>query len=88
MNEVEILELTRQGVIVLVTICMPPLMTGLVIGLMIALFQALTSIQEMTLTFVPKIIAVFLSLIVFLPMMIAELKDFTQLVMDRAINLQ
>ena len=48
------------------------------IGLLIALFQALTTIQEMTLTFVPKILVIFAALIFFLPFMMTTLKEFTQ----------
>lgn len=87
MNEAEVLEVARQGVLVLVSVASPVLMTGLVIGLIISLFQALTSIQEMTLTFVPKIIAVFLSLILFMPFMLAELTLFMQQMMDRIVGL-
>lgn len=54
------------------------MLAGLLIGLLIALFQALTTIQEMTLTFVPKILVIFTSLILFLPFMMTTLKEFTQ----------
>ncbi|OFX07887.1 MAG: flagellar biosynthetic protein FliQ [Alphaproteobacteria bacterium RIFOXYD12_FULL_60_8] len=88
MNEAEVLEVARQGVLVMVIVSTPVLMTGLIIGLIISLFQALTSIQEMTLTFVPKIIAVFLSLIVFMPFMLRELTVFMNETMDRIVGLQ
>ena len=78
----------REGILVLVFTAAPVLLTGLTVGLIISLFQSLTSIQEMTLTFVPKIIAVFLSLILFLPFMYRTLADFTELLMDRIITLQ
>jgi len=87
-NEAEVLEVARQGVLVMVIVSTPVLMTGLIIGLIISLFQALTSIQEMTLTFVPKIIAVFLSLIVFMPFMLRELTVFMNETMDRIVGLQ
>ena len=51
---------------------------GLLIGLLIALFQALTTIQEMTLTFVPKIIVIFVSILVMLPFMMTTLVKFSQ----------
>ncbi len=51
---------------------------GLLIGLVIALFQALTTIQEMTLTFVPKILVIFLSIIMFLPFMMTTLIEFSR----------
>ena len=58
------------------------MMAGLLIGLIIALFQALTTIQEMTLTFVPKILVIFASLIVFLPFMMTTLIEFSQQLFD------
>lgn len=51
---------------------------GLLIGLVIALFQALTTIQEMTLTFVPKIVVIFFSILLFLPFMMTTLIEFSQ----------
>ncbi|MBF0093109.1 MAG: flagellar biosynthesis protein FliQ [Alphaproteobacteria bacterium] len=87
MNEAEVLEVTREAILILVKISAPTLMVGMVIGLVISLFQALTSIQEMTLTFVPKILVVFLSLIVFAPFMLHELTAFTQMMFDRIVGL-
>ena len=55
----------------------PVLMISLVIGLLISIFQATTQIQEQTLSFVPKIVAVFLSLIIFGSFMMNRLIDFT-----------
>ena len=62
-------------------------LAGLAIGLVIALFQALTTIQEMTLTFVPKIIIIFVSLIIFMPFMISSLLDFSRILFDRMVAL-
>lgn len=56
----------------------PMLLFGLIVGLAIALFQAVTQIQEMTLTFIPKILAVGTALLVFLPWMINKATDFTR----------
>ena len=55
---------------------------GLLIGLLIALFQALTTIQEMTLTFVPKIIVIFVSILVMLPFMMTTLVKFSRNCLD------
>ena len=60
---------------------------GLAIGLIIALFQALTSIQEMTLTFVPKILVIFLSIILFLPFMMNAVTEFGRSLFDRIVGL-
>ena len=56
----------------------PMLAFGLVIGLVISIFQAVTQINEMTLTFVPKILGIALALLIFLPWMINMLSDFTR----------
>lgn len=55
----------------------PLLLVSLVIGVLISIFQAITQLQEMTLTFVPKIIAVFLAVFLTLPWMTSVLMDFT-----------
>jgi flagellar biosynthetic protein FliQ len=86
MTEVDALDISRQAVFVLVKVSAPPLLAGLVIGLIISLFQALTQIQEMTLTFVPKVLIVFVSLILFAPFMLAELSEFTRAMFDRMVS--
>ena len=85
MTESELIELARSGMLVMVKVAAPPLLAGLAIGLLVSLFQALTQIQEMTLTFVPKVLTVLLVLLIFLPFMLHTLFDFTHLVIDRAI---
>ncbi len=78
MNEASVLEIGRNGLWVVLQLAGPIMIAGLLIGLVIALFQALTTIQEMTLTFVPKIIVIFLSLIVLMPFMMTTLIEFSQ----------
>ena len=78
MSEEAVLEIGRNGIWVVLQMSAPIMAAGLVIGLIIALFQALTTIQEMTLTFVPKIIVIFLSLLVMLPFMMSTLIEFSQ----------
>jgi len=85
MTESELIELARSGMLVMVKVAAPPLLAGLAVGLLISMFQALTQIQEMTLTFVPKVLTVLLVLLLFLPFMLHTLFDFTHLVLDRAI---
>lgn len=68
----------RDAITTMLLVAAPMLLSGLVIGLMISLFQAITQIQEMTLTFIPKIVIVAVSLLVFLPWMINILLDFTR----------
>lgn len=87
MNETQIIDIARDGVWTMIIVAGPILMTGLVVGLIITLFQALTSLQEQTLTFVPKVLAVFFSMILLLPFMIHQLTDFMQRMMDTIISL-
>ena len=88
MNEVAVLEIGREALWVILKISGPIMLSGLMIGLIIALFQALTSIQEMTLTFVPKIIVIFIAIIVFMPFMMTVLIDFSNSLFDRMIALR
>ena len=85
MTESELIELARSAMLVMVKVAAPPLLAGLAVGLIVSMFQALTQIQEMTLTFVPKVLTVLLVLLIFLPFMLHTLFDFTHLVLDRAI---
>ena len=63
------------------------MLMALAVGLLIALFQALTSSQEMTLTFVPKIIVIFVGVMLMLPFMLTSLTTFSQSLFDRMIAL-
>ncbi|WP_417680446.1 flagellar biosynthesis protein FliQ [Roseibium sp.] len=65
----EVLDIAREGVWTMILVAGPVMIVGLVVGVIIALFQALTQIQEMTLVFVPKILAIFVTLLVTLPFM-------------------
>jgi len=65
----EVLDIARDGIWVLIIVSAPMMIVGLVVGVVIALFQALTQIQEMTLVFVPKILAIFVTMLVALPFM-------------------
>ncbi len=83
MNEAAVLEIGRDAVIVMLKISAPIMLVSLIVGLIIALFQALTQIQEMTLTFVPKLLVVFISLLLLAPFMLHTLIDFTEQLMAR-----
>lgn len=78
MTESTLLDLTRHAMIVALELSMPVLIVSLVVGMLISLFQAITQIQEMTLTFVPKIIAVVLVLVVLGPWMLSLIVGFTE----------
>jgi flagellar biosynthetic protein FliQ len=69
MNGAEVLDIARDGIWTLLWVSAPLMIVALIVGLAISLVQALTQIQEMTLVFVPKIIAIFIALIVALPFM-------------------
>ena len=78
MDEILFYDTLREGLWTAVIVSLPILSVALVVGLAVGLFQALTSIQEMTLTFVPKILAMFMTLMVATPFMLATLVEFTQ----------
>ena len=67
MTGAEVLEIGRDAILTLVLAAGPLMLVGLLVGVIVSLFQALTQIQEMTLVFVPKIIALFITLLVVLP---------------------
>jgi flagellar biosynthetic protein FliQ len=69
MTGTDVLDVARDAIITLVIVSSPLMLVGLVVGIVISLFQALTQIQEMTLVFVPKIIAMFVALLIALPFM-------------------
>jgi flagellar biosynthetic protein FliQ len=71
------IELIKNMVMLAVSMAAPLLLAGMVVGLMVSLFQAVTSIQEQTLTFVPKALAVLAVLIISLPWMLRKVSEFT-----------
>lgn len=85
MNEVAVMEIGREALWVVLLTAGPIMFAGLAIGLLIALFQALTTIQEMTLTFVPKIVVIFLAIMIFLPFMMTEVVEFARSLFDRMV---
>jgi len=87
MTPVEVIEIAREAIYVLLKIGVPVMMIALIVGLSVSLFQALTQIQEMTLAFVPKIVVIFLSVLLFLPFMLSTLTTFTHHVADRIVSL-
>lgn len=88
MNGQEVLDIGRDAMLTLIIVAGPVMMVGLVVGLIISLLQSLTQIQEMTLTFAPKIIIMFAALIVFFPFMGQELNNFTKRILDVIIAIQ
>lgn len=86
MSPESMLDIGQSAITTLLLVVGPLMIIALVVGLIISLFQALTSIQEMTLTFVPKIILVFGSLLFLLPWMGEKLSAFATLIFDRIAN--
>jgi flagellar biosynthetic protein FliQ len=86
MTGAAVLDLAREGIWVMILIAAPMMIAGLVVGVVIALFQALTQIQEMTLVFVPKILAIFLVMLLSLPFMGAMLGTYMTRLADMIIT--
>ena len=78
MNEDLAVDLGRRALEIALMVSAPILITSLVVGLSISIFQAVTMINEVTLTFVPKILSVFFALVVFLPWMLNVIVGFTK----------
>ena len=85
MSGAEVLDISREGVWVLITASLPMMLVGLVVGVIIALFQALTQIQEMTLVFVPKILAIFITMLIALPFLGATMAGYMERIVDMII---
>lgn len=87
MDSLQVIDVAREALVVLVKVAGPVMLVGLAVGITIALIQALTQIQEMTLTFVPKILAVFIAVIILLPFMIGEMVTFGRRLADLMISI-
>ena len=87
MTESEIIETTQEALMISIQIGGPILVIGLVVGVAIALVQALTQVQEITLVFVPKILAVLLAMSFYLPSMMRTLVVFMESLADKMIGL-
>jgi len=83
MNGAEVMDVGRDALWLTIQLCTPVLLVGLVVGVVIGLFQALTQIQEQTLIYAPKILAIFISLLLFLPLMGALLGGFMRTIAAR-----
>ena len=77
MTDLVVIKILRDALLITLIVSAPMLLVGMVVGLIVSIFQTTTSIQEQTLTFVPKIIAIFASIIIFGPWMIRMLVNYT-----------
>jgi flagellar biosynthesis protein FliQ len=77
-NAADVMDVTREALMVTLKVGAPVMIIALVVGLAISLLQALTQIQEATLAFVPKIIIIFVALMLLMPFMLSQLVGFTR----------
>lgn len=77
MNELFVIKLGREALTTALMVAAPVLGLGLLVGIVVSVFQAVTQIQEQTLSFIPKILAIFIALIIFGPWMLNMLVQFT-----------
>ncbi|MFA6279915.1 MAG: flagellar biosynthesis protein FliQ [Bdellovibrionales bacterium] len=87
MTEAEVIEICREAILVMLKIVGPVLLVGLVVGVLISLIQTITQIQEMTLSFIPKMVLMFAVTIWLLPFMMATLGGFTRTLTDRIVQI-
>lgn len=88
MNALEVVDVTREALFILIKLSTPVMLVGLFVGLAISLIQALTQIQEMTLSFVPKIIAIYFTIMLLMPYMISTLNDFNVRLSERIAQIE
>ena len=77
MNQEFVVYIAREAIFTVLIVAAPVLGLALVVGLLIGIFQAVTSINEMTLTFIPKIVVVVIALVIFAPWILNTMLDFT-----------
>lgn len=87
MDIIALTELLRKAVMVMIKAGSPPMIAALVVGLVISVLQAVTQIQEQSLAFIPKVLAVFVTLIFLFPYMFSVLSELTHEIFDLALRL-
>ena len=80
------IQIAREAMLVTLLLSAPMLGFGLIVGILVSIFQAVTQINEMTLTFIPKILAVAAALAIFLPWIVNTLVDFTVNLLNQLPN--
>ncbi len=86
MTGAEVFDIARDGILTLVIVSAPVMLVGLAVGVIVGLLQAVTQIQEATLVFVPKILAIFATLLFVFPFMSSQLAAYWGRVMERIAN--
>lgn len=87
MEAAEVMDIAKEGIWVTLKMGAPIMIIALLVGLTISLFQALTQIQEMTLAFVPKILVIFFSILLYLPFMLSSITSFAENMAARIVGL-
>ncbi len=77
MDQTTVIKIMQDAVTTIMMVAAPPLIIGMIVGIIVSIFQATTQINEQSLAFVPKIIAIFIALLVFGGWMLTSLSDFT-----------
>ena len=85
MSPADILDVARDGILTVILVSAPMMLVGLVVGVLVSLVQALTQIQEQTLVFVPKILAIFATMLVALPVMGDLMNGVTARIMAKVV---
>jgi flagellar biosynthesis protein FliQ len=86
MSELDVASLIRESMVVTMKLGGPPLIVGLLVGLVVSFVQAVTQINEATLAFLPKIIAIGIAMLMLGPFMAATMTSFTQHIFDRMVT--
>lgn len=88
MDTADVLDIATDAIWTLLVVAGPAMAVATIVGVAIAFFQALTQIQEMTLTFVPKIVTIMLSLLLFMPFMMTSMIELMERMMARVATVQ
>ena len=88
MEAAEVVEICRDAIYVLIMTSAPIMLVALAVGLTIALLQALTQIQESTMTFVPKVLAMLLVLVLTMPFIFQKLYDLNNKLQDKIVHIE
>lgn len=88
METAEVLEVMRDAIYVLIIVSAPIMIVALIVGLVIAIIQALTQIQEATLTFVPKVLAMLLVLVLTMPFMVEQLTGLNNRLFEKIVHIE
>jgi flagellar biosynthesis protein FliQ len=86
MTGADVLDVARDGILTLLIVTAPMMLVALVVGVAVSLLQAVTQIQEMTLVFIPKILAIFLALLIALPFMGDVLQGYMNRIAERIVS--